>query len=1002
MTVQIDVELNEQWRDDLAELKTEFQSMDGDEVDLDANIRPAQREIAELRTDLSALTDKEHKVKVDVDKSQFDEKIKSIKNLQLDDPDIDLGDVGDVDGSISITSDIDEDDPLISALLDDESELSTDGTVRWTSRGGYGPSSGSGVIHWDSDVDTTDLIQELEKAKKEAKAAGATEIDYKLTPEDGKSSKFLDAITDDRKSSTTNRTHNYEEYTNYTSRVDHAAFEDAKEEVEKLKQGFKKNGLNKITTEFCVERCDNWKENLQNIYKDLDALQEWQDENGEIKISLAGNLDEIEDTLDQLEESGFEPRAGGDETEVERMNRRANSGGTESQWEMVKEHLGIEDDDGSGGGDSDGPSKPGWTREDRKWMGGGISNAIVTEASGQLDRLDNTLDSLGIEGSVEGDRFTPQDISVTTAMEDRAIHSLHGESVANSPAANLHRKSDEVQETAQRQAFSDIVREYDKNVGNSYSGRDYSDHGEFDPFRNQGITKGSSGKMWATPDAIGNTLDKEHGTNPFTSRERAFLSRFGVDMKSSGFFGSDDDSSMADWFRSVSIRRTGPGGLGQFSANANRFKRSGTSNWGSILGFSGLPGFDSDTGKQKASGMGALKKLMPTMAKYWQFLALLSPMLITLAANAAGVAAAMGSIAVAGGAVVGLGLLGFGSNLNDSLAKAQKKLKTFKKEMFGAFQSTFQAFSPFTEGFLTTAPMRVGPLAESLKGLTEFMPTFNNAFDGVISWAAEFIDLVVKMQPMLSQLGMRFGKIIGDIMLKAFQWLTETAYKNQDVMIAVGEAIYNIITVLYQVAQVMTYLVAIFSPLIWMFKTFASFISERWVAAMIAGAMAVYGIATAVGVLSGAFSTMMATSFSSMASSIASFAATAITSFLAAAEALAVLIAGEATLMAMTGAGLALVAAGVTAGYMAYNAIAPSGMSSSLGGGSGAAPGIGGGVGGGGGSSGYEPGNGMAGGKTVINVKGDITKATISDVEDAVSKEYQSETTIESERNSGE
>lgn len=1072
MTVQIDVELNEKWRDDIGELYTEFKAMDGASVDLDADVSRASQKVGALKGEVETLTSGHHEIDVDanIDHDSIQESVDSLNELDVDNVDLNLGDLGDLNESISITTDIDDDDPILKALTNDK-ELETRGTVKWHSRGGHGPSSSSGTINWDSDVSATELIDELKAAKNQAKAAGATTIDYEIKPKNGTSSEFIDAVKNNRNDST-NITHSYTEYTDYQAHVDHRSFEETEAELERLKRGMDQSGLTEIKTKVCVERCDDWKKNLNNIYKDLDAIEDWNKRNGDIEISLAGNLGELEDTIDAIEESDLDlsGQSGGGDTEVERMLSNAQS--EVSPYEAWKQKHGIGTETDTNEKDTDSTTSPGWTKEDRRWMGSGVGRAISTETSAQLDRLDNTLDSLGIEGQMGGNEFTPDDIKISDEMKSQIVEDKFGKSVANEWPEF---RRDEAESVAQKRAFADITREFDSTSGYgdgvTKSTKDYSDHGEFgfpdtytkqdggpySPKRwlessslNKDVTAGeirSRGKdkpfgavevLWensgefsvserfeesiedADPDknigqianeltsketshpGFANVLDKEHGTNPFTQKEQDLLGRFGVDMPSSQYFGSEDDSAMANWFTSVTARRTGGNGFGNFDANLSSFKSGGgTSDWGSILGFGGLPGFGSDGDNGSGGpGINSLKKLMPTMAKYWQLIALLSPMLITLAANAAGVAAAMGSIAVAGGAVIGLGLLGFGSNLADSMKEAQQRIKEFKKDLFATFKPTFQQFSPFTEAFMATAPIRVEPLAQSMKGLTEFVPTFNDAFDGLVSYAAEFIDVVVQLEPILSQLGMRFGSILGDLAIRAFKWLTQEAYKNQDVMIDVGKAIFSLIKVLYQFAHVLAYLTAIFSPIINMFAWVASFISERLVAAMIAGTMAVYGIATAVGVLSGAFSTLLSTSLASMASSIAAFAATAITSFLAAAEALAVLIAGQATLLTMTGAGIALAAAGVAAGYAAYKAIAPKGQASSLGGGGAGSPGFGGGGMGNGGGMGAGAGVGGGGGsKTVINVEGDISKASISDVEDAVEKNYSDQTTIEENRN---
>lgn len=380
---------------------------------------------------------------------------------------------------------------------------------------------------------------------------------------------------------------------------------------------------------------------------------------------------------------------------------------------------------------------------------------------------------------------------------------------------------------------------------------------------------------------------------------------------------------------------------------------------------------------------GKMKKAVPKMRHFYNIVAALIPALTVMAVNALGVAAAMGTVAVAGGAVIGLGLLGWGDNLVESMEEAKARINEFKSELYGVFKPTFQSFSPITESFLNTASLRIqmSGLPETLRGLRVFEDSFNAAFDGILDWVTRFIGTVTTLEPLIEQMAMTFGSLIGDFLIDAFIWLTEEAYRNQDVLIGVSKAVFDVLGAIYSLFKLVGYLITVFQPLISALAWVVSLLGNRWVIAI---AAAIGAMAALFPVLSGVMkllSILSGITLASAISSIVAFGSAAVSAFLAAAEALAVLIAGEATLLSMTGAGLLLVATGISAGVAAYNAIKPKGQNSYSPSGT-----FGGGYGGGGGVPGGSPAGAgaAASGSTVINFNGPVNKETLPHIEDRI------------------
>jgi len=842
MTVNIDVDL-QGWRSDIADLKKDLHSIDdGKEFNIGVDTEDAESQLDDL-----VGKEREVKVKANIDGDSLDD-LKDMSDLELD-----FGDME--DQSISIEADVDDDDPLIKALRG-EKDLETSGTVRWSSYGGHRPGGRtSGTVEWESEVDVTDLIGELKLAKREAKAMGANKIEWEVEPDDSGDLDTMASVLDRMDEGSSSRTFRTSEYTNYEARTDWDSFEEAKGQLKKLRKQVRDEGLLEHEIEVCVERCDNWKENLQNIYKDLDALEDWNERNGDIEIRLGGNLDEIGDVIDRLEES-----------DLDLSKRRADGGGAGlldgmgmSEMDMFREYMGIDSDEGNSG-DSDGDSdKPDWQKDlsdsfKRQYVGEhGIRigddqdvDRLKRAMGGNLDRIDKDLDNIKADEVVV---LTADDIKANDANINDAILQETGDAGnTEHPTRNFYKGDDEVQSRAREIGFENIVGDFQRQSrfearsqypvgGGGFKGLQYA------------------GSHFDDVDVMGHSRRSDMGMRdvPLTGNAGSLGKKGGLDYK---LWDTDGD----------------------FKKDIKKLRKG-------------------------------IRGIIPTMAKYWQFIAMLAPALAGLAVNALGVAGAFATVAGAGATVMGLGLLGFGNSLSDSMEEAQQRVKALKVDLYEVFSGTFTEFSMFTDDFMTTMPIRVKPLADSLKGLTAYTGDFNAMFDGLVDWTVKLIDTLVSLQPVISMITEDFGRMIGNGIIEFIRWLTIEAAKNKDLMVQLGTALLALGGALYNLAMLAARIVAAFTPVAGIFQ---------WLTALLNN-----GLVVAIGVATAAFYALTAISWGAFAKSAAGAIWTVIGALYTLGAELATAIGLQATLMGMSVGGLAMVATGLAAGYMAYQQVKP-------------------------------------------------------------------------------
>jgi hypothetical protein len=208
-----------------------------------------------------------------------------------------------------------------------------------------------------------------------------------------------------------------------------------------------------------------------------------------------------------------------------------------------------------------------------------------------------------------------------------------------------------------------------------------------------------------------------------------------------------------------------------------------------------------------------LRKLKPSMSQYLNLLAALIPLMATFAVQAAGAAAALGGVAAAGAAVMGLGLLGHANSMTGAFQQAKLQVQELKGELFDTFQPTMQQFAPIQSQFFDYAPDRLNDVAEAMEGLTAYEDTFYNIFDVAAGVAEDLVKVLVQNEGIIGEMATEAMRIIGTGLVDFLRWLIQTAYENWQVMTQLGQAFLNFATIGYNVAMVVARIVAALNPL---------------------------------------------------------------------------------------------------------------------------------------------------------------------------------------------
>jgi hypothetical protein len=367
-----------------------------------------------------------------------------------------------------------------------------------------------------------------------------------------------------------------------------------------------------------------------------------------------------------------------------------------------------------------------------------------------------------------------------------------------------------------------------------------------------------------------------------------------------------------------------------------------------------------------------LNKLRPNIMMIWNALATLIPVMVTLAASAIGLAGAFGTLALAGGAILGLGLLGWGDSFSSSLQNLQQEARLLGGRLFDVLEPLSMIAQPIMQDWMEGAPRQVQRLVEPMENLMlAFEDPLGAAGAGIVGWVQDVVRAMVSMDEILTQIAFRFAEVAGGFIIDFMKNMVMFAYENQEAMIRTAGALRDLLGLLLDFSILIVRVLQPLAPLIGALSQLGWILSEPLTAGIIAavGAMLIMqtAMATIIGHSAALSSSLIGTALSGISTYISGVY-----------SAVAATWSWIQTLSALRGA---LVLTGIGAAAVATGALAYGAMDDQPGG--------------------TRPSTGRfgspSGGGTTINIQGDVKRDEMNRLLDEVPGEVRNENRLSNE-----
>lgn len=239
-----------------------------------------------------------------------------------------------------------------------------------------------------------------------------------------------------------------------------------------------------------------------------------------------------------------------------------------------------------------------------------------------------------------------------------------------------------------------------------------------------------------------------------------------------------------------------------------------------------------------------LSTLKPSFREYRNLLATVLPMLAVLAAGALGAAAALGSLGVAAGSIVGLGLLGDAETMTGAMNNMKDTVQDTKEALFETFQPTSQVFAPVAERILAQVPRELDGVARSMEGLVLFEDSISRFISNFASGLQTLINFVVANEAAIGNLANAAASVVGSAILGFFEKLIEFTYQNWNLLLNLAAVLIDFASILFNVSVLVARMVAALRPLV---DVFAAIIDALLNNGIIAGLISFVAVTTVLG-----------------------------------------------------------------------------------------------------------------------------------------------------------
>jgi len=364
-----------------------------------------------------------------------------------------------------------------------------------------------------------------------------------------------------------------------------------------------------------------------------------------------------------------------------------------------------------------------------------------------------------------------------------------------------------------------------------------------------------------------------------------------------------------------------------------------------------------------------LLEYRPSIMDWWNILALLIPILITMVGLVIGLAAAFVALGAAAATILGVGLLGWGDSLGESFSNLQTEAKDLASTLFDVLQPAAQAFRPMQEDLLEAVPGRIADLVGPMQELVVFGDELASIGDGFIDWMEEGIKASTALDEEIGQILIRFGGAFGDFLINVLRTMVREVYRNQDAYARLAGILLDAVVSIFNVVKAVAFAISNFKLLFDILAAVSGFLSNKFMVAILTGIAGLILLETVLASVTSLFAALMSLS-GAMVVAWASQLFPALWTLVTYLEAVFIALSqvyGMWTALAAATGGLLALAAGAGAAF---------GLAKSATGGRDV-----------GGSVGQQ----QSGGNTFINVEGDVEKRQMDRLLDKVPSETRGE-----------
>lgn len=230
----------------------------------------------------------------------------------------------------------------------------------------------------------------------------------------------------------------------------------------------------------------------------------------------------------------------------------------------------------------------------------------------------------------------------------------------------------------------------------------------------------------------------------------------------------------------------------------------------------------------------------PSIMDWWNVLALLIPIMITLAGALVGVAAALGGVAVAAAGITGLGLLGWGDDFSSALENVTREARMLGAELFNVLRPAAVQLQPLMEAAFREAPNLVAQLTDELANLSSFGGALGGMGRGFIDWVESSLQLINLWREEIVEVANVVGSALGSFIQDFLVFGLREVIKNEEAYANLVNIFFDFFRILFEVSKAVTFAISQFDFLFQIGAELATVMSGPWAVAILTFATAMF------------------------------------------------------------------------------------------------------------------------------------------------------------------